>query len=366
MDQPDYSKYSEPELRQIRKHIDAALYPERVAEIEARLASLAAAPREIPVDEEGPALPVTVAGISRRIGAFIIDSLILALIGAIIGACLRDQLMALGPWGRVVGFVIATCYFGVPQSRIGGGQSLGMRILGLRVIRPDGAALGLGASLLRAAIFCLAYFLSNLPAAFTSLNEWVASGLSMLLFGVTFCVFYLLLFNRRTRQSLHDLAVGAFVVRATRGPLALPATGVWRGHAAVVAASLVAFCVAGVWMARPGATDTALGGMLRVQHVVMEIPGVTGATVMVSANLGDGGGFNLLNINAIVDASTPDREALARHIAKLALENYANAKQMKTVTVTLTSGFDIGIAQFWRSQDYNHTPQEWRVSSPPA
>jgi uncharacterized RDD family membrane protein YckC len=250
MDQPDYSKYSEPELRQIRKHIDAARHPERVAEIEARLAALAAAPREIPAVEEGPALPVTVAGISRRIGAFIIDSLILALIGLIVGACLRDQLAALGPWGRVVGFVIATYYFGVPQSRIGGGQSLGMRILKLRVIRPDGAALGLGAALLRAAIFCLAYFLSGLPAAFITLNEWFASGLSMLLFGVSFCVTYLLLFNRKTRQSLHDLAVGAFVVRATRGPLALPAAGVWRGHSAVVAASLVAFCVAGVWMAR--------------------------------------------------------------------------------------------------------------------
>lgn len=362
MDQPDYSKYSESELRQICKHIDAVRYPERVVEIQARLAALAAAPREISAAEEGPALPATVAGVWCRIGAFLIDSLILALIGVIVGACLRDQLMALGPWGRVVGFVIATFYFGVPQSRIGRGQSLGMTILGLRVIRPDGSALGLGSALLRAAIFCMAYFLSNLPAAFTSLNEWVASGLSMLLFGVTFCVFYLLLFNRRTRQSLHDLAVGAFVIRATRGPLALPTARAWRGHAAIVAASLMGFGVAGVWMARPGASDNAFGGMLRVRHVVMEIPGVTGATVMVSANLGDGGGFNLLNINAIVDTSTPDREALARHIAKLALENYANAKQMKAVTVTLTSGFDIGIAQFWQSQNYTHTPQEWRVA----
>ncbi|MES2160108.1 MAG: hypothetical protein V4476_03030 [Pseudomonadota bacterium] len=44
MNQPDYSKYDQEQLRQIRRSIDADRFPERVAQIEARLAELAAPP----------------------------------------------------------------------------------------------------------------------------------------------------------------------------------------------------------------------------------------------------------------------------------------------------------------------------------
>jgi uncharacterized RDD family membrane protein YckC len=356
--QPDYSKYAEPELRQIRKHIDAARYPERVTEIEARLAALAAAPREIPSADEDLSAPVTIARLWRRAVAFIIDSALLGIVGVIAGACLYDQLAALGAWGRVLGFAIATAYFGVSQSRIGDGQSLGMKVLNLKVITTSGATLGLGASLIRAGIFCLAYFLSSLPSSFAALNAWIASGLSMLLFGVGFCSTYLLVFNRKTRQALHDLAVSAFVATATRGPLALPTARVWRGHVLIVAASLVAFCMAGVWMALPD----SLSGMLRVRQSVLMLPEVTGASITL--NYGPQNARTLI-VNAIIDASTPNREALARRIAKITLKNYADANQMQAVKVTLTSGFDIGIAQIWHSMDYAHTPQEWRAAVQP-
>lgn len=44
MNQPDYSRYDQEQLRQIRRSIDAERFPERVAQIEARLAELAAQP----------------------------------------------------------------------------------------------------------------------------------------------------------------------------------------------------------------------------------------------------------------------------------------------------------------------------------
>ncbi|NYE63125.1 putative RDD family membrane protein YckC [Duganella sp. 1224] len=351
--QPDYSKYSEQELRQVRKHIDADRYPERVAEIEARLTALAAVPRDTTsVDED--LSPVTSARLWRRAVAFVLDFALLGIVGAIAGACLYEPLTVLGPWGRVLGFAIATAYFGVSQSHVGDGQSLGMKVLGLRVVTASGTPLSVGASLLRAGIFCLSYFLGSLPSAFSGLNAWVASALSMLIFGVGACSTYLLIFNRKTRQTLHDLAVGAFVVNDARGPLALPTERVWRGHAAIVTAALVAFCVAGVWMALPG----SLGDMLRVRQAVMSLPGVSNASVML--NYGPQNA-RTLSVTAVTDASAQNPEALARRVAKAALENYANVDQMKTVTVTLSSGFDIGIAQVWRSVNYVRTPREWRA-----
>lgn len=44
LNQPDYSRYDQEQLRQIRRSIDAERFPERVAQIEARLAALAAQP----------------------------------------------------------------------------------------------------------------------------------------------------------------------------------------------------------------------------------------------------------------------------------------------------------------------------------
>lgn len=57
LNQPDYSKYDQEQLRQIRRSIDADRFPERVAQIEARLAELAAqsaAPRVQPGASASP------------------------------------------------------------------------------------------------------------------------------------------------------------------------------------------------------------------------------------------------------------------------------------------------------------------------
>ena len=52
--------------------------------------------------------------------------------------------------------------------------------------------------------------------------------LSLLVFGGLFSVFYLYLFNRRTRQSLHDLVAGTFVVH-TRADFERP-ENIWKPH----------------------------------------------------------------------------------------------------------------------------------------
>ncbi|MCU6497083.1 hypothetical protein LPN04_04660 [Rugamonas sp. A1-17] len=58
MNQPDYSKYDQEQLRQIRRSIDTERFPERVAQIEARLAELAAQPS---VSAASPAAAAAVA-----------------------------------------------------------------------------------------------------------------------------------------------------------------------------------------------------------------------------------------------------------------------------------------------------------------
>ena len=80
------------------------------------------------------------AGFWRRVAAFLVDALILALAGHLLGLVLFDVFVRLGPWGPCVGFVVALGYF-LPQECARRGQSLGKRLLRIRVVDAWGRAL---------------------------------------------------------------------------------------------------------------------------------------------------------------------------------------------------------------------------------
>lgn len=371
MTQPDYSKYSEEELRQVRSNIDAARFPERVAQIDERLATLASAPRATAAaaddnaSKERAAKAVVPASRRRRTFAFVIDSLLLGVTGLVVGAILSKQFAALGPWGRLLGFAIAVTYFGVTQSRIGGGQSPGMRILGLKLIHRDGSLLEPWPAMGRAALFCVAYFLSSLPAYLSGGNPWITGLVSMPLFAVYFSIAYLLVFNRKTHQSLHDLVVGAHVVKADNGPLALPAGPVWRGHAIIASASIVVMTVAGILFTLPIWSQNPFTSMIQLQQALTREPGVQNVTLAVNFYQSNGVTVPALRVNAIIDASVSQREAMAYRIARTALANYPDAQRLRSVTVTLSTGYDIGIATSFRSWNYSHPPADWQTASSP-
>ena len=139
--------------------IDAERFPERVLEIRARIAAFEAEralrPDTDPRDPRDPPeprdLPPEIAALWRRTCAFLLDLLILGLIGSALGVLLDSQFEAMGAWGRLVGFVMALAYFGTLESRLGAGRTLGKRALDIEVIRVDGAPLGVGPAWLRAA-----------------------------------------------------------------------------------------------------------------------------------------------------------------------------------------------------------------------
>ncbi|GAB3347318.1 RDD family protein [Lysobacter tyrosinilyticus] len=95
------------------------------------------------------AAPSPVSGFWRRLAAFAIDSVVLGVFGMIAGFAMFDTLAQLGPYGRLLGFAVALLYFGVLNSRIGGGQTLGKRALSIRAVTLDGQLMSVPRSLLR-------------------------------------------------------------------------------------------------------------------------------------------------------------------------------------------------------------------------
>lgn len=299
-----------------------------------------------------------IAGFWRRLGAFIIDVLLLGAIGIVLGLLFSTQFAALGAWGRAVGFIIATAYFGWSESRRGGGRSLGKKVMGLAVVTRTGAALSTPKSVARAAIFCLAYFLNGASLGATAGREWLILFQSVLIIGLVIGVFYLLVFNRRTRQSLHDLAVGAYVVKAGPGMFALPALPVWRGHFVIVGVTILALSGAGMLLLK----QHAMAALVATQQAVSALPGIDRVSVVESVNMTGETRTHRLLISAFVDAeATPDAEVVALQVAQAALNNAAGRDARQEIVVTILSGYDIGIASGSRWESFGHTATQWRA-----
>ena len=188
--------------------------------------------------------PRAIAGFWRRLLAMLVDSMILGIAGLVIAYPFRDQLVHWGPWGRLLGFVVALGYFGCLNSKLAGGQTPGKRLLKVKVVDAAGAPLSLGRSLVRFLPLGAAWFLNGLPLP-SSAAEIPVVGylLSIAVFGVGLSIVYLYVFNRRTRQSLHDLLVGSYVVKADANS-EVRAQRPWAAHYAVCATLLVASAAA--------------------------------------------------------------------------------------------------------------------------
>ena len=155
----------------------------------------------------------SVGSVWRRCVAYLVDSLILGTVGSGLGKVIFDRLSQLGLWGPLAGFCLALAYFAIFDSEIGDGQTLGKRWLKLRVIDAEGNTISFAKSLLRSVIFLVPAFLFGLRRPETM--PWVASLLiSDVVLWVGGSTFYLIVFNRQTRQGLHELATGSYVAHA--------------------------------------------------------------------------------------------------------------------------------------------------------
>jgi len=353
MQKPDFDAYTETQLRQVLTRIDRVKHPERVTDIEARLAAMPATPSVTPIDLQ----PATIAGFWRRLGAFLIDMLVLGAVGVVLGWLFHERFAALGPLGRAVGFLVALAYFGLLESRWGGGRSLGKLALGLQVVTRTGAVLSPPAAFGRAAIFCLAYFLNGASLNVAPGQEWITLVQSLVIGILIIGVFYLLLFNRRTRQSMHDLAVGSFVIKTGRNAFAPPALPVWRGHYAISGGAVLALAVGGILLQK----QATFASLLVTRQAISALPDIGRVTISANVMASGGAATRRLLIGGVVNASLGDPDALAVTAANIALATYPDAKTQQQIVVTLMSGYDIGIASDWRWTNYAWTPAQWRA-----
>jgi uncharacterized RDD family membrane protein YckC len=303
----------------------------------------------------------TIAGFWRRLGAFFLDCVLLGVIGVAVGLFLTDELVRVGPWGRLLGFAVAITYFGTLNSRLAGGQTIGKRLLKIKVVAKDGTALSVPKSFLRFLPLGTPWFLNNAQFSETILFSFWAYVLSIAVFGLGLSVVYLYVFNRKSRQSLHDLLVGSFVVSAgATGPVESAAPS--QVHLAVCVLLVV---VSGVtpYFAKHLVGREPFASLINVARSVSSESWVVQAQISkgkttTTSSTGQST-TTYMRITAYSKDTDIKNAERAKRLAIMALSADRSAATLDVIQVILVYGYDIGIASSWRSQQSAHSPAEW-------
>ena len=294
----------------------------------------------------------------RRIGAALVDILLLGTVGAILGLFFSSVFIEMGAWGRLVGLAIALAYFGVGNSRLFDGQTFGKRLLKIKVVDRSNHCISLPRSILRYLILAIPFYLNGLPVNGLSGESgqvfWTYV-LSFLVFGMILSLLYLYIFNRNTRQSLHDLIFGTYVVYDDVDPQ--PIADFWQPHYRFVGA-ILGLALVLPYIAENLVQSEAFEGMSDVQAAVLAHPTIEEVGVSVGFSTRSAVGkdtitVHYLSVVAKINSGDINDSELAKLIAEQAAALYPNASEKDVVTVTFVTGYDIGI--FSSTEQHTHS-----------
>ncbi|MEZ9426533.1 RDD family protein [Vibrio lentus] len=305
-----------------------------------------------------------ICGFWTRIGALFIDTIFLGVLGYVVGLFLEDVFVQLGEWGRLIGFVVSITYFGVMNSSLLNGQTIGKKLLNIRVVDSCNSTISLPKSFLRYSFLAVPFSLNGTQITNEAVIPYLMYLLSFIVFGGLCSITYLYIFNRVTRQSLHDLAVGTYVVNAEASSEELPS--VWRPHLVVVTGLFVTAILVPA-LTSDLTESESFKGLLVTQKAInnnesVKYAGVTeGSTTFASSNSGSKT-TTYVKAQAFLYKDNVRDSEIAKQLVQTIIYTYPESLNKNLIKVTLTYGYDIGIASKWNSYNYKFNPQELKSS----
>jgi len=317
------------------------------------------------LNEDGglPFAAVRFAPRGRRLFAFVIDVVVLVVVGALLGLLLHEQLVRAGGWGRVIGFAIVVGYFGAANSSLFGGHTLGKAVTGIRVVGVDGEPISLPRSLARGAILWIPYFLNEATLGTWAGTPWGGSLFAVLVVGGTFALVYLFVFNGPSRRSLHDLVVGSMVVvrpssiEASEYPVA-------SLHLAVVGLVVIVSVCAPLVLYQSANAAPLLSVLAAADSVASEAGAhathVGMGSVRWSTMGGVSGAETYLQVQITLRSRKADLDKLGNQIVSAIFATYHQAESRDVIAVQFRYGFDLGIWSWWWTEPKQFAPTQWR------
>lgn len=296
-----------------------------------------------------------ISGFWRRIVALIIDLAILGMIGFIFGFFFENTFVAMGIWARLVGFSIALLYFGLMNSKLLDGQTAGKTFLNIKVVNSKNEPISIPKSFLRYTILGTPFFLNGIHLSNESMPSYLLYLLSFIVFGGTLSIIYLYIFNKATRQSLHDLMLGTFVVNANAEKTELD--GVSKKHLVVISLLFSVAIIAPILTSHFTKSEP-FKELLSTQAALMQSPHATYANITVSSTHGNSGAATYINANIYLSKNTVNDSKLALEMAKIITKTFPESMRKDEIQIALIYGYDIGIWSQWFNFTHKFKPTE--------
>jgi uncharacterized RDD family membrane protein YckC len=293
-----------------------------------------------------------------RIFALIIDSLILGGVGFVLSSFFEQQFIQLGDLAWAVGALVSISYFSMFNSSLMGGQTLGKNATNIKVVDANNKTLSFPRSLARYCIFSIPYYLGSVTASSEMMLPIADTIVSFLVIAVFFGTVYLYIFNKVTRQTLHDVIVGSFVVNLNSAPAVAP-TKVWKGHLIIIVTLASLLTVVPAFFSEEETVDR-----LTVTQEILDDFDVVSSSYVASGtrhfSSSETGSRTTTYVDVSVTLVEDDvlNDSIAQAIAQEVVFSYPESVEKDVLNVTLSYGYDIGIWSNWNSKTYRFNPKE--------
>ena len=305
-------------------------------------------------------LTVKLASRKRRFFAFSLDMALISLIGYLSSFLFEDFYMKLGNYGKIIGATVVLIYFGIFDSKLGKGQSIGKKLLKIKVVNKNSEYI----SVLNGFIRSLWLFTVTLFNGFSLDNSKyfpIIIIVGTILFSIILGEIYFFIFNKRTIQSLHDLYSNTFVVStASEGEIEYKNNKKTLYCSAIIPVLILTLTV----YVNIRTKETFLGDYLRIIDLIQEDIPVHQTTISKNFSIvkttSGSTRQNYVILNTYKDNKSDDDKEIAVRIAGKAFDNDFTIKDDEIFSIVISSGFNIGIANKNKNQRFNGTTAQWK------
>jgi uncharacterized RDD family membrane protein YckC len=298
------------------------------------------------------------AGFWRRLCALLIDLVILGIPAEVLGWVLMSWINKLGNASQLVGFIFVIPYFGIMNSGLRNGQTIGKSLLNLSVRRSNGDFLSPLQSVLRTFVLFSYMFFNGISGFFPTVpivkNILQAAGL-----GLIVGIILLYLINKETRQTWHDLIFDTRVVDLGKKTKEKPAKLALYSWIIALAFAVITIGSQIFISSRPVSQpqDTALSALSVQVKQEYGLSNITFANRAVQTNSNNQ--VTTSNILMVRAYSTQKltKEQITEMCSSISAEikkQYAKIDEYDAINVTVYYGFNLGFVNFSANSGVNY------------
>jgi uncharacterized RDD family membrane protein YckC len=304
-----------------------------------------------------------IAGFWRRVFAFFIDMAILAVPAEIIGLIFLRYFNKMGSESQLLGLIFLLPYFGIMNSKICDGQTLGKKVFNIAVRDQNDQPISLAKSLLRTTFLFIKIIVTGICGFLLSAHTLILVLVSIV-WAIYFGTIFLVIINKNSRQGMHDLIFKTYVVdlrkkRAEGFPESKKAN--W-----IIATILMTFLIGGyIGYSLYNANKTQNVSTANLIQDLSANPDFADVqlTTQTFYSLSKSASKPTKTLIVHVHYKEPlDQKSISigsKKIVKVVFENYPQIDQYDSISITFTNGFNLGLVTFSKYLSLSDTVSHW-------